>query len=365
MFSHFIANLALRKIDAFSESLGVEYFRYVDDITVVGDHEQVDYAIAAIREKLEAEGFITHPLDSPKTLTLTTSDWLQSSNDFSPEDHSIAWMKLVGDIKKFLIFQSNKTKDLEDALLLLGARLPIPDYSEAIKELSSYKKIRKLGIWDWLLLKTNRVTISTIVDDVRLLNQRLHREAMQLLRRSETSTGYQRKRVISQLRYRLGRLILIGDEIMLQELVPQVSKWPELAYHYEIAKAIVTGDCTNVVFMGSNVAQAVAQIFRPSLKTATFSEPIKGDRATQGLAVFILNGVPVQAEVYNREHPLLRFANGPIDRELMTSPRGLLQEIACLHGVGHVRHPKILKSAFDIDENMIFDALEMDYGYSL
>lgn len=365
MFSHFIANLILRSLDDYAQTLGVDYFRYVDDITVVGEVADVDRAIELIRKELSAQGLQAHSVDSAKTLTLSTGDWLESSTDFSPEEHSIAWMRLVGDIKKLLIFETAKTRDLEDAILVAGGRLPIPDYAEAVREVSSFKKIRRLGLWGWLKLKTRAVTVSTILTDLERLRKRLYEEAMDALARPLAKEGYERKRAVSRLRYRLGRLVLIGQESMLINLVSKLNEWPELTYHQEIMKAILTGDCANVVAMGSNVAQAVAQIFRPTLKTATFSRTISGDKDIQGLAVFILNGVPVEAEVANTSHPLLRFARGPIDRELMSSPRGLLQEIACLHGLGEVRHPAILKTAFDIDESMIFDALEMDYGYSL
>lgn len=365
MFSHFVANLVLKGVDRLAAELNVEYFRYVDDITVVGTSSHVDDAIAVIRAQLEQRGLKVHEMDSPKTLTLSTSDWLDSSNDFAPEYHSIAWMQLVGDIKKFLIFNSSKTEELEGALLVVGARLPIPDYSEAVKELSSYKKIRRLGLWSWLRFKTNPVTIATIVANAQSLATRLYDESVSALIKPADIGSYDRKRTVSRLRYRLGRLLLLGQEEKLEQLAPMLADWPELAFHREIIQAIVTEDCTNIALMGSNVCQAVAQIFRPSLKTAKFSRPIKGDKETQGLAVFILNGVTVEAGVVNRDHPILRFASGPVDLELLSSPRGLLQEIACLHGLGNVRHPSVLRSAFDIDENMIFDALEMDYGYSL
>lgn len=365
MFSHFVANLVLREVDEFAESLDVHYFRYVDDLTLVGEKQSVESAVSALRANLAERGFIIHAMDAPKTLIVTARSWLEGSNDFSPEDQSIAWMRLVGDIKKFLIFDNSKMRDLEDALFLAGARLPIPDYAEAVKEASSYRRIRLFGLWNWLKLKTRAVTVESIMADLETLRWRLHGQAIDALSRPVPADSYERKRAVSQLRYRLGRLLLIGQEQMLETLVSRLGDWPELAYHAEIMKAVITGECSNIVAMGSNVSQAVAQIFRPSLKTAKFSQVVRGEKETQGLAVFILNGVPVEAQVANADHPLLRFARGPVDKELMNSPRGLLQELACLHGLGVARHPTTLRTAFDIDENMIFDALEMDYGYSL
>lgn len=85
----------------------------------------------------------------------------------------------------------------------------------------------------------------------------------------------------------------------------------------------------------------------------------------QGLATFILNGVSVEGDVTSDASPVLRFARGPIDRDLMFQPRGLIQEMACLHGLGDTHHAATMSTAFDVDQEISLDALEFDYGYYL
>lgn len=52
MLSHFLANLVMRETDEWaSSSLGVRYFRYVDDITLVGDRAKVATAAKKIAER--------------------------------------------------------------------------------------------------------------------------------------------------------------------------------------------------------------------------------------------------------------------------------------------------------------------------
>lgn len=365
MFSHFVANLVLDEVDEYASSLPVKYFRYVDDITVVGESDDVEESIKLISEYLSGKGFEVHSVDSPKTLKISTRQWCKSSNDFSPGRHSLSWMRLIGDIKRLLLFDPLIASSLEDGMLVSGIRLPVPDYAVAVKEASSFRRVRQLGLWQWLRLKTKRVNLNSILADAAALARSLHDEVESILNSTPPANAYDRKRTVSKLRYRLGRLVFIGEERRLEELLPRLRDWAELSFHYEVIKALITLDCANIVAMGSNVAQATAQVFKPALKTAHFSRTLKGDKEMQGLAVFILNGVPVTGAVENLDNPLLRFAKGPVDLELIESPRGLLQELACLHGLGDARHRSVLRSAFDLDEMIVLDALQPDYGYSL
>ena len=365
MFSHFVANLVLAPIDRRAVELPVRYLRYVDDMTLVGTRADVEASLAIIESQLQAIGLALHPLDSAKSMIVPAREWLDSAADYLQGEHAVAWMKLIGDIKKLLLFDSSQASAVEDALSAEGFRLPVPDYALAVNEATAFQRVRQLGLWQWLRLRTKRVSIDTIVADARKSSRRITTETLKLLRESNIDSRFQRKRMVSKLRYRLGRLIYLGLELELQAINDLARTWPELKFHVAIIDALITSDCYEVVTMGSNVAQAAAQVLRPTLKAASFSRPLRTEAQIQGLAVLILNGVPVEGEVRTMEHPVLRFALGPIDEELMSQPRGLVQELACLHGMGEVRHPAILESAFDIDDNIVLDALEMDYGYYL
>jgi hypothetical protein len=56
----------------------------------------------------------------------------------------------------------------------------------------------------------------------------------------------------------------------------------------------------------------------------------------------------------------LRFAfSAGSDPGLMTSLDPFIREIACLHGLSHTpRHPQVLESAFDEDEDLTLDAID-------
>ena len=365
MFAHFLANLVLAPVDEWAKSLPATYLRYVDDMTLVGPREQVIASIKLLRTQMEHIGLQLHEMSSPKTLIVSANYWQGSAADFAHGEHSVAWMRLIGDIKKLLLFGKASAEEIGSALAAEGFRLPIPDYDAAIREASSFERVRELGLWGWLAVKTRRISVQTIVASATTLSSRLAIETKALLADGNASDTFQRKRLVSKIRYRLGRLIYLGTRKDIEVLAMLTKNWPELEFHTAIMNAVLSRNCSRVISLGSNVAQATAQVFRASLETAEFSKPVVDEVDIQGLATFILNGVPVRGELGRPDHPLIKFARGPVDRDLMRQPRGLLQELACLHGFGEIRHPDILASALDIDDLIVLDALELDYGYYL
>lgn len=360
MISHFLANLVLNGIDESARDLPAEYFRYVDDITLVGDEKSVSASLEQLRDRLGSIGLSLHENNPVKDMSVSATEWLTSVGDFNDEDSNEAWRDLVGDIKKFLLLHPEWSSQLDDALRTQGFRFPLPSYASAVSERTTFERVRELGLWPWLLRRTS--PIERIVGRASSLAHRYEGEVNELLGRVGADSPFQRKRKISKLRYRLGRLLYLSSDEVLAQLVAKTADIEELRFHTAVASAIVTGDCSEVVGLGSNVAQAAAQVFRATGETARFSRPVSTDADMQGLAVFLLNGVSVEGEIRTDRYPLVQLAALGVDRDLMTQPRGFVQEIACLHGLGEARHATVMKTAFDLAQDISLDALELECG---
>lgn len=100
MFSHLIGNLVLRSIDEqLSKTAFAHYFRYVDDITLVGDPQAVNCSLDLLKNQLDAYDLELHDENSPKNITLSPSEWLEGEPEFQYGD------TLTRDIKNFLFTQ--------------------------------------------------------------------------------------------------------------------------------------------------------------------------------------------------------------------------------------------------------------------
>jgi hypothetical protein len=67
MLSHLLGNLVLRSIDeAMAGDARARYFRYVDDIVLVGSPEQVKSTYQDVPARLDDLGLKLHPEESEK-----------------------------------------------------------------------------------------------------------------------------------------------------------------------------------------------------------------------------------------------------------------------------------------------------------
>jgi hypothetical protein len=364
MFSHFVANLVLHPLDKISASLPAKYVRYVDDITLVGQPDEIAYSLSRIEEFLGNLGLHVHEESDEKSISISATKWLDSEDDFQDDGNSKSWMKLVGSIKKHLIFHPEKTPELESSLLEKGFRFPLNDYDATIQESTSFEKIKQLGLWTWLFRRAGDANIGSITERANQIRDRLQRELTEILA-NLPSEIFERKRQLSKIRYRIGRLAYLSSTRWLESIEHQIRQIPELRFHAAIVRSIVTNDVSEVISLGTNVSQSVAQIFRASLETAKFPNARIGEVELQGIATFIMNGVSIDGAVPDVDRHLLRIALGNIDVPLLSESTGFIKELACLHGLGTPRHASTMRTAFDPDQEITLDALKLDYGYSL
>lgn len=362
MFSHLLGNVVLRQCDEeFSKGLPARYFRYVDDITLVGDADAVKRSLRNIRDRLDALGLELHDDRSPKSIEVTTVEWSKGRNDFSDSRRPISWMTLIGDLKGFLLANPDEREALQAAFHTTDIRIPVRDYSAAAHERGFLEKIQTLSVRQWFRQKSQAVSIQSLVDQAAWLAKSYEAEFRDLIESTHRLQGYARKRNIPKLRYRAGRLTYLAARDALLSLSGEARGIPELHFHAQVMAAVASANIDNVISLGTNAAQAAAQPLRASARTAVITRQGLGVPEQQALAIFLLNGVPVtgvpQGQADGSE--MIRFAANGVDRELMKSADPFLRELACLHGLSaHPRHPALLDAVFDEAEELALDAVD-------
>lgn len=362
MFSHLIGNLVLRQLDdELADSLPARYFRYVDDITLVGSKQAVGNSLNIIRARLSDLGLDMHEDWSPKSLELPTSEWSSGRDDFRPSRREISWMTLIGDLKRFLLANPERHQRLHQAFRGEGFRIPVLDYSSAIFERSYLESVQRWASSEWIRRKVRKVSIDSLLQQARWLRGSYESEFKGLLDGFGKASAFERKRRIPKLRYRAGRLSYLATDDVLASIAAMADTVPELHLQSLAMLATASGNIDRILELGTNAAQATAQPMRAGGKTATLSLSTLTEAEQQALAVFRLNGVEVDARRRNgaAESELLKFAESGSDGKLMTSGNTFIREIACLHGIANSpRHPEMLESVFDEDEDFAIDAVE-------
>ena len=367
MFSHFIANLVLRKIDAEFTGLPVKYFRYVDDITLVGSKDDVLASIKNVRYKLKNKfNLDLHGDDSPKNLIIPTSEWLKGKDDFQANNISDSWMTLIADLKRLLLFIPESYEKTREKFITNGFRIPFHNYKAAICERDYIDKFRYLLQKRWFCIKINSITINDLILRAIYLRNECERNFRELAHGISVLSGFERKRRIPQLRYCAGRLIYLATDETLSLLSTIAREIPELNFHAEVMKAVSTGIIDDIIPLGINAAQATAQPLKAAKKSCILTSQNLKESDLHALSIFFLNGVTVTHSIPSDKYSdILQFALNGSDIDLMRQTQNpVLRELACLHGIGQPRHADCLETAFDIDEELTMDALEQPWQSS-
>lgn len=367
MFSHLLANLVLRDLDLrFARLSSVRYFRYVDDIVIVGQSSDVERAQTEIRSELEALGLKLHAPGTKKDIRVPAEEWLESEHDFDEKTGAVTWKSMIGDLKRYLLINPRKRLLAAQAFYDEGFRLPIVDYSEAIRERGYVTRLMETARWIWVRRSIRQKNLKEIIEQARVLRSRFMRDLSDLLEAFSRSRDFGRKRLIPKIRYYSGRIAYLGDRQLVAAFAEELQHIPELQFHRAVLSAVGTRDVGTVVSLGVNAAQAAAQLLRAGRMHASLSRAPTTDAEIQGIAVFLLNGVPVDGAGDGnwRENELVRVAQARIGDELMQSSDAFISEFACLHGIAATpRHPTVLETAFDVDEDLSLDAITQLQGY--
>lgn len=362
MFSHLIGNLVLRELDdELANSLPARYFRYVDDITLVGSKQAVRDSLSIIRTRLGDLELEMHDDWSPKSLELAASEWSCGRNDFKQSRREISWMTLIGDLKRFLLANPDEHQRLHQAFQSEGFRIPVLDYSSAIFEHSYLDGFQRWISSQWFRRNVRKVSIGSLIQQARWLRSSYESEFNDLLEGFDKASAFERKRRIPKLRYRAGRLSYLATDDALASVAVKADTITELHLQALAMHATASGKLDQILELGTNAAQATAQPMRAGGKNATLNKANLTEAEQQALAVFRLNGVEVVRQSKNApaESELLKFSEFGSDTKLMTSGNGFIREISCLHGIANApRHPEILESVFDEDEDFAIDAVE-------
>lgn len=365
MFSHLISNLILKELDEkWATSVCVRYFRYVDDITLVGNEEDVTKSFFLIKAWLGDLGLELHDESSPKTITTTTIEWNKGRHDFK-NNYENSWGDLIFDLNQFLLFNYKDTDQLKKEFLENNIRIPVRDYANAVLESSYLEKVNRWIRYSqyWFKRKGSRVTIDLLLKKSKYFCNTLKDQFDKTFDECKSADSFHRKRFISKLRYYCSRLVFLASEETLSALSLRANEFPELIFHAEVMNAVASGNIDRVLAMGTNAAQAAAQPMRAANRKAETNKSQLSDVEKKSMAIFLLNGVSIknipESPINQSKCDLVKFSIHGSNIDLMRNGEPFIRELSCLHGITEKpRHPELLEKLFDEDENLIMDIID-------
>lgn len=357
MFSHLLANLVFLEVDSeMSTLLPGGYFRYVDDVALVGDVEAVATAEKRLYELISALGLFPN---HDKRLLLTTKSWLEGETDLDDDNHPASWKSFVGGLKQILVLRPYFGDWLKRELTVAGFRIDLVSYSSEVYEGSYLTKLRRLAnfrrIWRKIRMK-DVATVVAIGVDLRLRYMQLAHEALAGL---SDLTGYDRKRRLQKLRLYLARLVYLAEPSELGKLAVTFGRIPELELFSVIFEAVDSLDVSRLVNYGAGAAQAVAQPLRALGQRVKCSVAQWTEASLQARAVLCAYGIHLDERDSSclPQHPMNIFCEWTEARAvLFADPESFYGRLALLHGnTDDRRLTDLLSQAFNEDEPLAFE----------
>ena len=363
MFSHLIGNLVLREVDKkMVDLLPNGYFRYVDDIIIVGTNQVVKDSRIRLDALLAELGLELHK--TGKDFQVQSGEWLQGADDFKDDRQKPSWRTLIGSVKHLLVTKPKERDTLTRALAENGIRIPVPDYSESVRESNYLQSFTGLARQLWFKLKVGSITTGDLVRQALILRERHKTALLSFAKGTAEMVEYQRKRRITKLRYHASRLVYLASPDDLVELGRTLEPFPELRFHSEILNAVGKQDVSRLLSFGTNAVQSAAQPLRMNGRPVRCDIKEWSDVRRQGLAILQLNGIALadQQNIPLPDNELNQFARWDAGAPaLMKSSDSFIREMACLHGCdSDRRHAALLDNAFDPDEELAFDAITQE-----
>lgn len=358
MFSHLIANLVLRAVDEEMTRLFPErYFRYVDDVVLVGPKDKVAIGRATLADLLGSLGLHLHDQDQDKDFEVTATKWLEGAADFENQDGK-KWASFVGNLKQFLATQPEMHSFLTDQFTAADFRIPLPIYALDIRNAPWLLRLRsRLSRHRWLHRLIRRINAPQLVLTAHVLREQYCQVLRAQIVHGNSVDRYTRKRAIPKLRFLAGRLLYLGSQEMLMEFSAALHGIAELRMLSGIMYAVATRDVSNLLPMGNNAVQSAAQVLCLSQQAVSCNIQIWTPVCLQGLAILRLNGVAIEGPT---DDPLNRLAAWSAESSALMAAdcEPSLRELACLHGASDSgRHAETLRSVFDWDEALPFDVI--------
>jgi heat shock protein HspQ len=200
MFSHFIANLVLDKVDkTMSQHMEDKYWRYVDDFVLVGSPDRVRNSRNLLHSMLSDMGFSLH--DEGKDFEVQSNVYLEVAKK-ADNSKSNLWTNLIANIKRFLITKPEEIINLKIAFYEKGINIPLLDYSNIVAEFSYRERFYDwLSKYSWAPESVSLITVNNLVNDALRIRDIYHKEVNIILSNNSNVEGYQRKQLISKIRF--------------------------------------------------------------------------------------------------------------------------------------------------------------------
>ena len=359
MFSHLIANLVLRTVDEkMADVMPGGYFRYVDDITLVGEVDDVAHSECILNTLVGDLGF---QINVDKRFETTAKQWLEGENDFSAESSRVSWKTVIGKLKQLLVARPELTDEITRQFNQNGFRIRPLNYSNAVKSQGYLKRMHYLMTKGWFRRYMHKANPTQLLMDAQTLRTRYTQEFWNWIKRKDETNKYDQKRRIHGLRRYASQLIFIADPDDLPAITKALFDVPEMELYAVVFDAVDRGDVSKLVYYGANAAHSAVYPLLATYETVECNADMNIEEVRQAVAIFNAYGLRIKIPdtlLLNDEMTVFCQWDSQVF-DMGNGRKTFFAEVSRLHGLDcNCRHKELLFSAFDTREDMVTEISE-------
>ena len=239
------------------------YFRYVDDILMVLEKDEIPIMQTRLERLLDEEGFALNP---DKHDVISSSDWLDNLR--SPEEGFAGqrFEQLLDRIKLYLWHRPSKKDELSECFKEKGIAMPIQRFAVNVTYGRYHRYMRYLvnttSIYKRIIRELKYENASTLMSDVSYLCGEFSRIASGIQIGRANGHPLMRKLQAQRLRYLLNRLLYLTpiiDYVKLLGLAPEIVEF----YEYRLAvNSLITKSIDELIKIPGPAISAFASIVK-------------------------------------------------------------------------------------------------------
>lgn len=374
--SHVLANLILEPVDNEMHSLLKErYFRYVDDILMVLEKDEVSIMRKRLEKLMNDQGFKLNP---DKEDVISASEWLD--NLYNPEERFAGQQfdQLSNRIHLYLWNEPSKKKALADSFKEEGIAMPIQRF--AINAIyGRYHRYMKYlvnrdakNMYRMLISNLKHENTHTIMSDVTYLYNRFYEIASRIRIQPDNSHQIIRKLQVQRLRYLLNRLIYLTPYIAYKKLLDITPDMVEFYEYRSLISSLIMKSVSELIKVPGPAVSTFASVFQElalgevKLETAQIDSPAMLDSLATLTAFRIFE--PSRDWIERLDTPDKEYINfcmfTPLSSRILTD-FSYEDELRTLQiNVDPALRQLLMTTRFSDDEGINLDALLVSaYGY--
>ena len=365
--SHVIASIYLENVDQImNDKFSGKYFRYVDDVALVVEKDEVHAAKLAFQAAVEAEKL---SLNEDKTDIHPAAYWYERINERKLKDNVNSFGDLVANLAQYLAHNPEDFDAVSEAFQSHGFSIPFTNV-RSVAEYSAFRSLAKqvLELVGLGALR-RRMSLGHLLDEALRIREVFTIRAKALAEKDLPGDGIQRRWAVQNIKFIFNRILYLYPRSQLSDFESLIPPIAELAQIRAIYRAIITGDATDLLAFTGHAVAAFAQLWSetqgesPKIDWPTPVTPNLRDSAIV-LSLYDVGFPPPDwiqlfrdQTGYNRTS--LQIAAGRSMSRRKLQDHSYIDEIESLFLTPNISIPDLLRSRFDNNEAIFLPALSL------